>query len=117
MVEGEPQFEEPIIAEVVLDESQFGKGNPPGEAGETRNGFSFYRERKDKTSRTYWEKLTARMGDIPTLVAVTEQQFKRWKKDKLIAVPAVWHNIEGRLWEVKTQKPAWLNEALDEENE
>lgn len=62
------------MAEVVLDKSKFGN---TGEDGEL---YNFYRVLKNGTE----EFLTQRRGD-GKLIAVTDEQYKAWKSQNIVA--------------------------------
>ncbi len=69
-----------VVATILLDASQFGKGLPEGFEGQKESGFSFFEP------NGY---ITSRITDKPVLTAVTESQFKKWKEKNIIAKPAV----------------------------
>ncbi|HEY4490008.1 MAG TPA: hypothetical protein VJC12_01995 [Candidatus Paceibacterota bacterium] len=89
-------------AEIVLDESNFGNVWHSGIQGEIREGFSFYAPRKDEVGKVFYDYITSDMVSEPTLKAVTEDQYKKFYKQKIRAVPVkfVWDN-EKRHWRIE----------------
>ncbi len=97
-------------AEILLNKSMYGKELPEGKNGEKIFGFSFYEVQKIRNKETgevirvEWEFIGSRMGEAPILSAVTEQQYKNWKKQDIQAIPAefIWDN-EKKIWKVETK--------------
>ena len=96
-----------LWAKVELLEDDFGKGLPEGTAGEKRNGFSFFELRKikdgaGKVISETWEFITSQINESPILSAVTNEQYEKWKKAIIKAVPAefIWDN-DKQLWRIE----------------
>ena len=79
--------------QIGLSESDYGKGLPQGQAGDTVNGYAFYEfieitDDNGKIKEVVLEYIASQMAATPTLIAVTPQQFKKWKKANIVAKPA-----------------------------
>lgn len=94
-------------AKVILDVKRFGKGLPKGFNGDQKEGFSLFELVESETEAGVSieeEYITSRITKTPTLVAITEAQFKNWAKKKIIARPALFIYSEQRFEEVLNLK-------------
>jgi len=87
-------LKENMTIEIILNKESYGKCLPKGNTGDKVKGYSFYEVVKE--GENY---ICSRMTDKPVLEAVTEDQYKNWKKKNMIAYPVqfIWNKD---LWKI-----------------